>query len=73
MAFSFSSKKEKSPQALVSQENTIATQNSGVELNKPEIEALLTMIKVSTFQGDQVEHVYNLVFKLQQYYSTLSN
>jgi hypothetical protein len=73
MGFSFSSKKEKSPQALVSQENTIATQNSGVELNKPEIEALLTMIKASTFQGDQVEHVYNLVFKLQQYYSTLSN
>ena len=73
MGFSFSSKKEKTAQAPVLQENTIATQNSGVDLTKSEIEALLTMIKVSTFQGDQVEHVYNLVFKLQQYYSTLSN
>jgi hypothetical protein len=73
MAFSFSSRKDKTAESPVLEENTIATQNSGVELNKSEIEALLTMIKVSTFQGDQVEHVYNLVFKLQQYYSTLSN
>jgi hypothetical protein len=72
MAFSFGSRKEKTTESPVLQENTTATQNSGVELNKSEIEALLTMIKVSTFQGDQVEHVYNLVFKLQQYYSTLS-
>ena len=72
MAFSFGSKKEKTTESQVLQENTIATQNSGVELNKSEIEALLTMIKVSTFKGDQVEHVYNLVLKLQQYYSTLS-
>ena len=73
MGFSFSSKKEKPSESPVLQENTITTQNSGVDLTKSEIEALLTMIKVSTFQGDQVEHVYNLVFKLQQYYSTLSN
>jgi len=73
MGFSFASKKEKTSESPVLKQNTIATQNSGVDLTKSEIEALLTMIKVSTFQGDQVEHVYNLVFKLQQYYSTLSN
>ena len=73
MGFSFSSKKEKTAESTVSQENTIITQNSGVQLNKPEIEALLSMIQASTFKGDQVEHVYNLVSKLQEYYSTLSD
>jgi hypothetical protein len=74
MGFSFSSKKEKTAESTVSKkENAIITQNSGVDLNKPEIEALLSMIQASTFKGDQVEHVYNLVFKLQEYYSTLSD
>jgi hypothetical protein len=71
MAFSFALKKEKTPESQVLQNNAVPTQNSGVELSKPEIEALLTMIKVSTFQGDQVEYVYNLVLKLQQYYVRL--
>jgi hypothetical protein len=73
MGFSFSSKKEKQAPSPVSQDNTIVTQNSGVELTKPEIEALLSLIKSSTFKGDQVEHIYNLVFKLQEHYSTLSD
>lgn len=66
MGFSFSNKKEMELQA-------VQQQTTQLQLSKSEVEALLTMIKVSTFQGDQVEHVYNLVFKLQQYYSTLSN
>jgi hypothetical protein len=77
MGFSFSSKKDKStsPNPAPETANTIANtnQSNGLQLSKPEIEAMLGMIQASTFKGDQVEHVYNLVLKLQEYYSTLSD
>jgi hypothetical protein len=73
MGFSFSSKKDKSVESTTNQDIATIAQKSGVELTKPEIEALLSLIKASTFKGDQVEHIYNLVFKLQEYYSTLSD
>jgi hypothetical protein len=63
MGFSFSSKKAQ--EAVPSSKE--------LQLNRPEVEALLVMIKESTFKGDQVEHVYNLVFKLQEYYKSLTN
>lgn len=38
-----------------------------LELNKQELELLLYCIKHSTFQGTNIELVYNLVSKLQNY------
>jgi hypothetical protein len=38
------------------------------ELTAQEIEQLLLLIKNSVFKGEQVEVIYNLVFKLQQQY-----
>jgi hypothetical protein len=73
MGFSFSSKKDKSTSANAVQEIANINQSLGLQLSKPEIEAMLSMIQASTFKGDQVEHVYNLVLKLQEYYSTLSD
>jgi uncharacterized Fe-S cluster-containing protein len=37
-------------------------------LEKQEIEFILMLIKNSSFKGEQVETVYNTVFKLQQQY-----
>jgi hypothetical protein len=37
------------------------------------VEALLTMIKASNFKGEQVEDVFNLVLKLQEYYIALKD
>lgn len=37
-------------------------------LEKQEIEFILMLIKDSSFKGEQVETVYNTVFKLQQQY-----
>ena len=39
-----------------------------LNLTKEEVEILLINIKDSTFKGEHVERVYNLVYKLQQYY-----
>ena len=36
-----------------------------IHLNKKELEILLLTLKNSTFQGSQVELLYNLVLKLQ--------
>jgi hypothetical protein len=75
MGFSFSSKKvqEVPTQVETIQEVSTQSNSSQLQLNKSEVEALLIMIKESTFKGDQVEHVYNLVFKLQEYYKSLTN
>ena len=37
-------------------------------LTKQEIEFLFALIKQSSFQGDSLESLYNLVLKLQQQY-----
>lgn len=46
--------------------------NSGLHLTKEETETLLITIKDMTFKGEHVEKVYNLVYKLQQYYMTFN-
>jgi hypothetical protein len=75
MGFSFSKKgaSKDAPTTEVGQTTNASSNNSELQLNRPEVEALLVMIKESTFKGDQVEHVYNLVFKLQEYYKSLTD
>jgi hypothetical protein len=63
MGFSFSSKKAQ--EAVPSSKE--------LQLTKAEVEALLTMIKASNFKGEQVEDVFNLVLKLQEYYIALKD
>jgi hypothetical protein len=38
------------------------------QLNAVEIEVLLSLIKRSTFLGEQIEPIYNMVIKLQNQY-----
>jgi len=66
MGFSFSSKKE-------SELQPVQQQTTQLQLSKGEVEALLTMIKSMNFRGDQIEDVYNLVLKLQEYYISLKD
>ena len=42
-----------------------------LQLTKVEIETLLMMIKESNFKGEHVQKVFELVLKLQSYYSKL--
>lgn len=42
--------------------------SSTLDLSKGEIELLLVLIKDASFKGEQVETIYSLVYKLQQYY-----
>ena len=42
-----------------------------LNLNKEETETLLLMIKESSFKGEHVQKVYELVIKLQNYYIKL--
>jgi hypothetical protein len=41
---------------------------SSSQLNSGEIEVLLSLIKRSTFLGEDIENLYNLVIKLQKQY-----
>tara|TARA_R110000822_G_scaffold126243_1_gene261458 strand:+ start:158 stop:409 length:252 start_codon:yes stop_codon:yes gene_type:complete len=41
---------------------------SSDQLSTSEIEVLLSLIKRSTFLGDDIENLYNLVVKLQKQY-----
>ena len=66
MAFSFSGKAK-------AQESLQTTQSTNLQLTKGEVEALLSMIKASNFKGEQVEDVFNLVLKLQEYYISLKD
>lgn len=47
------------------------TQEDPNALTKQEIEFLLLLIKQSSFQGESLESLYNLVLKLQQQYLSL--
>jgi len=40
-------------------------------LSKTEVETLLLMVKEAHFKGEHVQKVYELVIKLQNYYSQL--
>lgn len=63
MGFSFSTKKAQEA----------ASSDKSLQLTKGEVEAMLTMIKASNFKGEQVEDVFNLVLKLQEYYISLKD
>ena len=67
MAFSFTKKVEGN--------NIQAPSNSEqqLQLTKKEVEALLMAVKSSSFKGEQVEEVFNLVLKLQEYYIALKD
>ena len=41
------------------------------QLSKQEIELLLSLIKQTTFKGEHIETLYNLVLKLQNQYVSL--
>ena len=42
-----------------------------LDLSKTEVETLLLMVKEAHFKGEHVQKVYELVIKLQNYYSQL--
>lgn len=42
-----------------------------IHLAKGEVETLLAIIKEASFKGEHVQKVYDLVLKLQKYYSQL--
>ena len=52
------------------QNNPPQQNNAGEDysLNRHELEYLLLLIKDSTFKGEELEKLYNLVYKLQQQY-----
>lgn len=43
-----------------------------LNLTKEEVEVLLILIRDATFKGESVERIYNLILKLQQYYTTIT-
>jgi len=43
-----------------------------LSLTKEEVEVLLIIVRDSTFKGESVEKVYNLILKLQQHYTTIT-
>ncbi len=42
--------------------------HTDINLNETEIVTLLSLVKRSTFSGEDIESLYNLVLKLQQQY-----
>lgn len=48
------------------------TEVSSNQLSQQEIEVLLSMIKRTTFLGEDLEPLYNLVVKLQEQYLELT-
>ena len=49
-----------------------SSEEASVSLTKQELEILLLMIKDASFRGEDVESIYNLVYKLQQSYTNLT-
>lgn len=47
--------------------------HSEIHLNETEIVTLLSLIKRSTFNGGDIESLYNLVLKLQHQYTHVKN
>ena len=52
----------------LTKQNSPQKNEENFSLNKTELEYLLLLIKRSTFVGEQIEDVYNIVYKLQQQY-----
>lgn len=49
----------------------VTTSLPTLDLTKLEVETILMMVKDANFKGEHVQKVYNLVLKLQTYYSKL--
>ena len=49
-----------------------APKEQSLNLTKEEVEVLLIIVRDTMFKGESVEKVYNLILKLQQYYSTIT-
>ena len=47
-------------------------EEASVSLTKQELEILLLMVKDATFRGEDVESIYNIVYKLQLQYTNLT-
>jgi hypothetical protein len=43
-----------------------------LNLTREEVEILLITIRDAVFKGESVERIYNLILKLQQYYTTIT-
>jgi hypothetical protein len=43
-----------------------------LSLTKEEVEILLITVRDATFKGENIERVYSLILKLQQYYTTIT-
>ena len=52
----------------LTKQNSPQKNEENFSLNKTELEFLLLLVKRSTFVGEQIEDVYNVVYKLQQQY-----
>jgi hypothetical protein len=58
---------------VVNQTDKPPVSNSkNIELNKQEVEFLLTLIKNSNFSGSVIEILYNTVYKLQEQHKKLN-
>jgi len=58
---------------LKPEEPTIQIPKGNIVFSKEEIVMLLQLIKASSFGGDMVENVYNVVYKLQTSYNKINN
>lgn len=47
-------------------------EKQSLSLTKEEVEILLITIRDMTFKGESVERIYNLILKLQQYYTIVT-
>lgn len=61
-------KLKKQSEVLKAENPQLLSQNS---LDKKEITIILNLIKGTTFKGDNLETMYNLVLKLQNQYTNL--
>ena len=53
--------------------SNVAQPKQSNQLTSDEIEVLMKMVRDSSFQGKDVESLYNLVIKLQNQYKSLQN
>ena len=47
-------------------------EKQSLNLTREEVEILLITVRDTTFKGESVERIYNLILKLQQYYTTIT-
>ena len=54
-------------------QKSVSEKEADFFLEKQEIELILLIIKDGTFRGEQLENLYNTVYKLQQQYLQINN